>query len=765
MDGHDTSNGDGAIQRRLEFPRGFDSGAFFTTGDGRETLTGPSDLEATVPTEEKGHLVFEDQYWTNEPYAFVSVWRNERHEEYRYYIVEPTLSSTERKLLDFLRDKLRFAIDYDDHPTDVTRRRQEEIVGSAAVTLLDRFNLLERGDVEGISSGLLATVREWVTSLIESRATEGVDAATRPELSTARDSVSLSDAQVKRLLYYLRRDYVWYGPIDPIKRDVHVEDISCDGYDSPVFVYHTDRGEQIVTNRTFGREGIDEFVVNMAQRAGTGISRREPNVNATLPDGSRAQLTLGSEISDHGTNFTIRQFKDVPFTPLDLLHWGTFSLDALAYMWLAIENHKSAIFAGGTASGKTTTLNAMSLFMPATEKIVSIEDTRELEIPQRNWVASTTRDGYGDGGDIDEFDLLKDALRQRPDYIVVGEVRGEEGRDLLQTMNTGHTTYTTFHAGETLEVIRRFTEEPIDASKSMFEGVDLVCNQASVTVDGTHQRRITAVEEVESYDAGTDTFSVTDAFTYDPEADAIRTEHTHSSPVLEDIKRRHGWSDADLRGELTRRKLVLAYLSDRSITSYAGVAATLQAYMTTPTTVLTRMAEDALDERIDNLRSMRTIDIDVDEETEALVPRPTLSNASQRTREAVAETLSEGERVLDQYRDASVALGADDGPPGQVGDGSVERDVDGPSGRDTGDPSGPSADPEPASGGHDSGDATAGETPLVTGPGVETGPPAGEDSTEHRAEDTDCDSEQEGQSDGDASDDDDDTKGLDALLE
>jgi len=200
-----------------------------------------------------------------------------------------------------------------------------------------------------------------------------------------------------------------------------VEDISVDGYNQPVFTYHGDY-EQIISNIFHGRDELDDFVVKLAQRSGKGISKRQPQVDCTLPDGSRAQLTLGEEVSDHGTNYTIRQFKDVPFTPVDLVCWNTFSLDQMAFLWLCIENHKSLIFAGGTASGKTTSLNAVSLFIPSGAKIVSIEDTREVELPQRNWIASVTRPSFSedDTGDVDEFDLLEAALRQRPDYIVMG---------------------------------------------------------------------------------------------------------------------------------------------------------------------------------------------------------------------------------------------------------------------------------------------------------------------------------------------------------
>ncbi len=195
---------------------------------------------------------------------------------------------------------------------------------------------------------------------------DGIMARPEPAL-LAEDSDTLTEYQVEKLLYVLKRNFIGYERIDGIKHDINVEDISCDGYNSPVFVYHSDY-EQVITNVHHGESELDDFVVKLAQRSGKGISKRQPQVDATLPDGSRAQLTLGREVSDHGTNYTIRQFKDVPFTPLDLINWNTFSLEEMAFLWLAIENHRSLIFAGGTASGKTTSLNAVSLFIPRTRK-------------------------------------------------------------------------------------------------------------------------------------------------------------------------------------------------------------------------------------------------------------------------------------------------------------------------------------------------------------------------------------------------------------
>ncbi|WP_049934073.1 type II/IV secretion system ATPase subunit [Halarchaeum acidiphilum] len=446
--------------------------------------------------------------------------------------------------------------------------------------------------------------------------------AARPEPAVLEeDTDTLTQYQVEKLLYYLKRDFIGYERIDGIKHDVNVEDISCDGYNSPVFAYHSDY-EQLITNVYHGKESLDDFVVKLAQRSGKGISKRQPQVDATLPDGSRAQLTLGQEVSDHGTNYTIRQFKDVPFTPVDLINWKTFSLEEMAFLWLCIENNKSLIFAGGTASGKTTSLNAVSLFIPSNAKIVSIEDTREVELPQRNWVASVTRPSFGEDekGDIDEFDLLEAALRQRPDYIVMGEVRGEEGRTLFQVMSTGHTTYTTFHADNVGEVLKRFTTEPINVSKTLFTALDLVSIQAQTRVSGRKVRRNRSITEINRYDAENDEINVSDVFQWEPEGDEFR--QLTESNTLDEIQFDRGWSRERLERELFERQVVLAYLIRNGLSEYTEVAATLQAYIADPDTILTLLANDALTESLADLRGMESVLIDVDPEKEEMVPRP-----------------------------------------------------------------------------------------------------------------------------------------------
>ena len=486
----------------------------------------------------------------------------------------------------------------------------------------------------------------------ESGGLDGISVRPEPAL-LEEDDDTLSEYQTEKLLYLLRRDFIGYERIDGIKHDINVEDISVDGYNSPVFVYHTDY-EQIITNVFHGETELDDFVVKLAQRSGKGISKRQPQVDATLPDGSRAQLTLGREVSDHGTNYTIRQFKDVPFTPIDLVNWNTFSLEEMAFLWLAIENHKSLIFAGGTASGKTTSLNAVSLFIPSNTKIVSIEDTREVELPQRNWIASVTRPSFSDDdkGDVDEFDLLEAALRQRPDYIVMGEIRGEEGRTLFQVMSTGHTTYTTFHADTVGEVLKRFTTEPINVSKTLFTALDLVSIQTQTRVQGSKVRRNKSLTEINHYDPENDEINVQDIFQWRAENDEFM--RLSGSNTMEDIMFDRGWDHERLEDEILKRRVILAYLIRNGLNEYTQVAATAQAFINDPDTILTLIANGRLEESLEDLREMESVHIDIDPKKEEMVPRP---DPDSETFELAKGILAEAEdRILDDYRGADASV-------------------------------------------------------------------------------------------------------------
>jgi flagellar protein FlaI len=626
-------------ERTVNVDPELDEDAFFSDAHGHSTVTNRYDLEQAVRMAEKPFLMEVERYWVDKPHAFVIVLHSVRENEKKYYLVGPHLNPTEDKLKEFLTGKLRTTIKYADEVVvraSVERRRA--IISSELSRLLARYGLYEQGDATAPS------LRDRVNRLLGREASPEPDSPTPMAGLSARpmpvvleeESTALNEYQVTKLRYMLNRDFVGYGRIDGIKHDVSVEDISSDGYDSPVFVYHSEY-EQLITNVAHGRAELDRFVIKLAQRSGKSISKRHPQVDATLPDGSRAQLTLGYEVSDHGTNYTIRQFNDVPFTPVDLINWRTFSLEEIVFLWLAIENGKSVLFAGGTASGKTTSLNAVSLFVPSSSKIVSIEDTREVELPQRNWIASITRPAFSsdDEGDIDEFDLLEAALRQRPEYILMGEVRGEEGRTLFQVMSTGHTTLTTFHADSVGEVLKRFTTDPINVSKTMFTALDLVSVQTQTRVKGQKIRRNKVITEINRYDSERDEINVRDIHKWVPDTDSFK--NVSGSRLLEEITFDRGWDQEDLAEEMTKRRAVLAYLVKEGLNEYAQVAATIQAFINDPDAVLGLIARGELEASLTDLRNLESVLIDIDPEKEMLVPRP----------DPDARTLAEAESVLD----------------------------------------------------------------------------------------------------------------------
>jgi len=646
-------------ERTVDVADGFEEDAFFSDDAGNTTLVNRYDLEKAVPLEKKSHFTEMERYWVNKPYAFIILFHSRKENEKKYYAIQPSLNRIETELQEYLTGKLRTSIKYaDENVSGASDDERRRVIRAETRRLLDRYDLYEFDDDQSLGDrlvdmgvgpggvgGRVARLLGYEEAASGSEQLDGIESRPEPAV-LAGDPETLTEYQVEKLLYFLERDFIGYERIDPIKHDINVEDISCDGYNSPVFVYHSDY-EQIISNIYHDRTELDDFVVKLAQRSGKGISKRRPQVDATLPDGSRAQLTLGTEVSDHGTNYTIRQFQEVPHTPIDLINWNTFSLDEMAFLWLCIENHKSLIFAGGTASGKTTSLNAVSLFIPSNTKIVSIEDTREVELPQRNWIASVTRPSFSDDdkGDVDEFDLLEAALRQRPDYIVMGEVRGEEGRTLFQVMSTGHTTYTTFHADNVGEVLKRFTTDPINVSKTMFTALDLVSIQSATRVQGSKVRRNKSLTEINHYDAENDEINVQDVYQWQAETDGFLK--MGNSSTLEEIKFDRGWSQEKLEVELFKREVVLAYLIDRGLNTYTQVAATFQAFINDPDTILALMAEDQLERSLEDLREMESVLIDVDPKKEEMVPRP---DPDAEGRREVEEILAAAEELFDGYR-------------------------------------------------------------------------------------------------------------------
>lgn len=409
--------------------------------------------------------------------------------------------------------------------------------------------------------------------------------------------IDLTEESKDKIFYYIFQEFVGYGKIDILMHDDEIEDISCDGEGVPLFIHHK-RFESIKSNIIYqDGDELDSFVVKLSQICGKQISVYEPIVDGKLDDGSRLQTTLARTITKTST-FTIRRFKEDPLTPIDLIKNNTLSIDMAVYFWMAIEKGTSILFCGGTASGKTTALNALSLFLPSAYKIVSIEDTREINLPHENWVAGTTRTGFSSseasktGKDIDMFDLIRVALRQRPKVIIVGEVRGKEAYTLFQAMTTGHLSYSTVHASNMHALIQRLESQPINLPRALLTSLDLIVFLNSVTVKAEPVRRMTNVTEVIKLDPDSNRLVTITPFHWVSEIED-RFENTGGSRIIHNFKLQNGWSDKDLANELQNRKMILEWMVKNNIRSYKQVGENFAEYNKDPKAVMKKIKEDA----------------------------------------------------------------------------------------------------------------------------------------------------------------------------
>jgi len=405
-------------------------------------------------------------------------------------------------------------------------------------------------------------------------------------------AISLNPASKEKVMYYVIRDFIGYGIINVMMLDPSVEDCSCDGVNVPFFIYHRKYGS-IRSNLRFAKETeLDGYVVWLAQKCGKHISVASPLLDATIPDGSRLQATLGKHVTKRGSSFTIRRFKENPFTPLDLLKFKTMSTEMMAYLWIGIEHGQSMLVCGGTASGKTTTLNAVLLFIPPQMKIVSIEDTRELNLPHENWIPALTREGFGGkshitgraAGEIDMFDLLTAAMRQRPQYLMVGEVRGKEAYVVFQAMATGKTCYSTFHAEDVQAMVHRMENDPINLPRALITALNIVMLQAQVKVGTKMTRRVKSLTEIVGIDPETNELITNSVYTWNPADDTFN--YSGHSYVYEKVRMARNWSPREMEREIKRRVDILEYMKKVAIDSHRKVATIISAYYKDPEKVM-----------------------------------------------------------------------------------------------------------------------------------------------------------------------------------
>jgi flagellar protein FlaI len=401
-----------------------------------------------------------------------------------------------------------------------------------------------------------------------------------------RYDFQMSDSEKDNLLYYMIRDHFGFGKIDPFMRDPLIEDISCDGTKINIYVWHR-KYEYVPSNIRFETpEELNFFALRLAYLCGRHVSIAQPMLDASLPDGSRIHLTFGSEITRRGSTFTIRKFKLDPLTIIDIINFGTLSTELAAYFWYAVENRVSIIVSGGIASGKTTLLNCLSMFIKPDMKIVSIEDTPELNLPHENWIPEITRTHFGVGteaADITLFDLLKGALRQRPDHIIVGEVRGAEAYTLFQAISTGHLGMSTLHAESVEAAVYRLESQPMNIPRTLISGIDIITIQKRVEHEEKPTRKTIVTSEIVGLDPRSREILTNEVYKWNPVGDTF--EYTGRSYLVERIAEKNGISVDEANEEIRQRSQILEWMCRRNIRGYKEVSDIIRRYYENPESV------------------------------------------------------------------------------------------------------------------------------------------------------------------------------------
>jgi flagellar protein FlaI len=476
------------------------------------------------------------------PFAYAHIQWDPKEKQLRYFLEEPELSDKEKKFLEKISS-----------------------------TLMD---LIEVG-LTSIKSTPQAMVylEEQIKKVLKELA------------------IPVAPDQYVRTMYYIFRNYVGLNEIEPLLRDPWLEDIGCDGVGIPLYIVHRKYGS-IRTNIIYDKiETLREFVIKLSERCGRYVSYAEPILDGTLPDGSRVSATLAGDIATRGPTFSIRKFAERPFSPINQIELNTISSLGMAYFWYLVESGVSLMIAGGVATGKTSFLNSISMFIPPEAKIVSIEDTRELRIPHEHWIPTVTRLGFGipmptgeKYGEITLFDLLKGSFRQNPDYAIVGEVRGKEAYVMFQGMSSGHPCMTTFHAGSVDAVIKRLVTPPIELSPSLVESLDAIAVMIHAKEKGKSARRIKEVDEIISVKQETAEAETFRSVEWNPSDDTF--VFNKDSHLLKKIAHNKGTTVEEAIEEISRRKTVLDWMVKNNIKDYVEVCRVINEYYKNPEKIM-----------------------------------------------------------------------------------------------------------------------------------------------------------------------------------
>ncbi len=477
------------------------------------------------------------RYMVIAPYVSIHIYWDAKMREVIYDVEEPLLSDDDKKDLDRIEQAMR------------------EIVNINMVG--------DDNSMEGLLDYIDKTARLIISEL----------------------GISVEEESYRKIFYYLYRNFIGLNEIEAMMQDYFIEDIECNGMGDPIYIVHR-VFRNIRTNVKFGdMDELSNFVEKLAQKTGRYISYASPILDGSLPDGSRVNATYTQDITSKGPTFTIRKFTKTPWTPTQLLGFHTLSPEMLAYFWILLQYQSNMMIIGGTASGKTTMLNALAFFIPQENRVVSIEDTRELNLPRENWLPSVVRGGVSEAGigEVDMFSLLRSSFRQNPDYVIVGEVRGKEASVLFQGMASGHASISTMHADSVDAIIRRLETPPISLSPMLVNGLDVMAIMTHAVVVGRETRRMREIVEVIRVQPDGTALTNT-PFAWNPADDKFYFKN--DSKIFDKIANKVGITRESLQNEFEMRTKLLYAFFQNKIFGYEEVQRVINEYSKDPKGVL-----------------------------------------------------------------------------------------------------------------------------------------------------------------------------------
>ncbi|ADY02005.1 type II secretion system protein E [Vulcanisaeta moutnovskia 768-28] len=487
-----------------------------------------------------GQLKELERYPLYEPFAYATIVQDEKTGDIMYYLEEITLDPTEQQVY-------------------------KELVRIVMLELPPPEELTKIGDVKNYLLNELKKIVGRYRRLFR----------------------NVSTSSFAKFLYYMERDLLGYGPIDALMKDENIEDISCDGVGRPVYVFHR-KYESIPTNIVpVTDQALDDLVVKLIHLSGRHVSVATPIVDAQLPDGSRIAVTYRKEVSPGGSTFTIRKFRKNPLTFTELVKFGNISAEIASYFWVMLDNGRSFLVLGVTGAGKTSFLNAMATFIRPHMKIITVEEVPEINLPHKNWIRLVTRQSYGSEkiNEITLFDLVKATLRMRPDYLIVGEIRGEEAYVLFQAVNTGHSGISTMHAESFEAAVNRLMSPPMNIPPAYIPAMNIFVMIKRVKINGRLTRRVTEVGEV--YIDG-DKIRFNTVFKWNPKTDS-HDSYVEKSVLIKQISDMTGKDVYEILKEIDTRASIVNWMVENEILNFEDVSTYVQTYYTNPDKILNQV--------------------------------------------------------------------------------------------------------------------------------------------------------------------------------